>query len=55
MKTNSGLALYRRLEFPNESAVSWPIARPERVDVVARLVTRARELRAKSDRGEAAA
>jgi hypothetical protein len=29
-----GLAAYRRLEFPNETAESWPIAERERDQVV---------------------
>ena len=34
MNDRDGLATYRRLEFPNETVTSWPIAGRERDQVV---------------------
>jgi len=37
------LAEYRRLEFPNETARSWPLARSERDELPVRLLRPARD------------
>ena len=37
MNDRDGLATYRRLEFPNETVTSWPIAARERDQVISYL------------------
>ena len=42
-KDRDVLAAYRLLEFPNETAQSWPIARRERDELAIRVVPPARD------------
>ena len=48
-KDKTALAAYRLLEFPNETAQSWPIANGERDDLPIRLRPVTRDARQSAD------